>query len=67
MDISYFHQAIETAGREDLVAHQMSRMRVLLKELLASNPFYNSRLREAGLTDARLFHSLEDLQSLPFT
>jgi phenylacetate-CoA ligase len=67
MDISYFHQAIETAGREDLVAHQMLRMRVLLKELLASNPFYGSRLREAGFTDARLFHSLEDHQSLPFT
>jgi phenylacetate-CoA ligase len=67
MDTSYFHQAIETAGREDLVTHQMSRMRVLLKELLASNPFYGSKLREAGFTDARLFHSLEDLQSLPFT
>jgi phenylacetate-CoA ligase len=67
MEISYFHRAIETASREDLAMHQMSRMRALLRELLASNPFYGSRLREAGLTDARLFHSLDDLKSLPFT
>jgi phenylacetate-CoA ligase len=67
MEIAYFHRAIETASREDLAAHQMSRMRVLLKELLASNPFYGKRLRDAGFKDARLFHSLEDLTSLPFT
>jgi phenylacetate-CoA ligase len=67
MEISYFHRAIETTSREDLVTHQMSRMRVLLRELLASNPFYGKRLLEAGFTDARLFHSLEDLKFLPFT
>jgi phenylacetate-CoA ligase len=66
-EISYFHRAIETAGRENLAAHQMSRLRTLLKELLASNAFYGSRLRDAGFTDARLLNSLEDLKSLPFT
>ncbi len=64
---SYFHRAIETASREDLAAHQMSRMRVLLKELLTSNIFYGTALRDAGFTDVRLFHSLEDLKFLPFT
>jgi len=64
---SYFHRALETASGEDLVHHQMSRMQVLLKELLASNPFYGPMLRDAGFTDARLFHSLEDLKHLPFT
>lgn len=67
MEQSYFHRAIETAGAEDLAAHQVSRLRVLLKELLASNPFYGTKLRGVGLTDARLLHSLEDLNSLPFT
>jgi phenylacetate-CoA ligase len=66
-EISYFHRAIETASREDLAAHQMSRMRVLLKELLASNPFYGARLRDSGFTDARLLRSPEDLKFLPFT
>jgi phenylacetate-CoA ligase len=67
MEISYFHQDIETAGRENLVKHQLSRMRVLVKELLASNPFYGRRLRDAGFTDVRMIDSLEDLKSLPFT
>lgn len=67
MEISYFHRAVETASPEDLAAHQVSRMRALLKELLASNPFYGTRLRAAGFTDARLLHSLDDLKFLPFT
>jgi phenylacetate-CoA ligase len=66
-EISYFDTAIETASPEVLTAHQMSRARVLLKELLASNPFYGNRLRNAGFTDARLLKSLEDLKHLPFT
>jgi phenylacetate-CoA ligase len=67
MEISYFHQGIETAGREYLARHQLSRMRVLVKELLASNSFYGRRLRDAGLTDVRMIDSLEDFKSLPFT
>ena len=67
MQISFFQKTIETANREDLVKHQMSSMRVLLKELLASNPFYGTKLRDAGFTDARMLHSPEDLKSLPFT
>jgi len=67
MEISYFQKPIETASPEVLTAHQMSRMKVLLKELLASNPFYGARLREAGFADARLLDSLEDLENLPFT
>jgi len=67
MEISYFDRAIETASRENLAKHQMSRMRVLVKELLASNPFYGRRLRDAGFTDVRMLDSLEDFKSLPFT
>jgi phenylacetate-CoA ligase len=67
MEISYFDRTIETASRENLSVHQMSRMRTLLKSLLASNPFYGKRLRDAGFTDTRLLKSLEDLRLLPFT
>lgn len=67
MKISYFDRTIETASREDLASHQMLRMRVLLKELLASNPFYGTKLRDAGFTDTQLMNSLDDLKSLPFT
>jgi phenylacetate-CoA ligase len=67
METPYFHRAIETARREDLATHQLSRMQALLKELLASNPFYGSKLRDAGLTDARSFQSLAYLRSIPFT
>jgi len=67
MEISYFNRDVETASREDLAVHQMSRMGVLLKELLASNPFYGTKLRDAGLTDAQMLSSLEDFKSLPFT
>jgi phenylacetate-CoA ligase len=67
MKTSYFDRTIETACSEELAAHQLSRMQVLVKELLASNQFYGTRLRDAGLTDARLLQSLEDLKSLPLT
>jgi phenylacetate-CoA ligase len=67
MEISYFHRGIETADREKLARHQISRMRVLVKDLLASNPFYGRRLRDAGFTDVRMLDSLEDFKSLPFT
>ncbi len=67
MEISYFDRAVETASREDLTAHQLLRMGTLLRELLASNPFYGARLRGAGFTDARMLRSPEDVKSLPFT
>jgi len=67
MEKNYYDPAIETACAEDLAAHQLSRFRELLKNLLASNPFYASRLRAAGLTDPKLLGSLEDLKFLPFT
>jgi len=67
MEISYFDRAVETASCEDLTAHQISRMRTLLKELLATNPFYGARLRDAGLGDARMLQALEELKCLPLT
>ncbi len=67
MDIAYFDRKIETARREDLARHQTTRMQGLLREVLATNPFYGKKLREAGVTDARYFTSLAEITRLPFT
>ncbi|HEX7592918.1 MAG TPA: hypothetical protein VF429_01985 [Anaerolineae bacterium] len=66
-NITYFDRTIETASREELTRHQTARMQTLLREALASNPFYGKKLRDAGLTDARDFKSLDDVARLPFT
>lgn len=67
MDVIYFNREIETAGRDELTRHQSARMQTLLREVLASNPFYQKKLRQAGLNDARDFKSLADITHLPFT
>ena len=67
MDVTYFDREIETASREELTRHQTARMQTLLREALASNSFYGNKLRDAGLTDARDFKSLDDIARLPFT
>ena len=67
MDVTYFDRAIETASREELTRHQTARIQTLLREVLASNSFYGKKLRDAGLTNARDFKSLDDITRLPFT
>jgi phenylacetate-CoA ligase len=67
MDIAYFDRKIETARREDLARHQTARMQGMLREVLATNPFYRKKLREAEFTDAREFSSLAEITRLPFT
>ncbi len=64
---SFFNQPIETASRDALTQHQLTRIQHLLHEVLASNPFYRRKLRSAGFTDVREFKSFEDLARLPFT
>lgn len=67
MDVAYFNREIETASRDDLTRHQSVQMQTLLREVLASNPFYRKKLRQAGLNDARDFKSLAEITRLPFT
>jgi phenylacetate-CoA ligase len=67
MDIMYFDRKIETARRKDLAQHQTTRMQAVLGEVLATNPFYRKKLREAGLTDVSGFTSLTEISRLPFT
>lgn len=67
MNSTYFNREIETANRDELTQHQSARMQTLLREVLASNPFYQKKLRQAGLNDPRDFKSLADIARLPFT
>ncbi len=67
MDVRYFNPAVETASRQDLAQHQTARLKMLLREVLGSNPFYGNKLRDAGLSDPRDFRSLDDITHLPFT
>ncbi|MBI3740155.1 MAG: phenylacetate--CoA ligase family protein [Chloroflexi bacterium] len=67
MEVKYFQPAIETAARATLTQLQLARMQTQLRELLATNAFYQKKLRAAGFTDAREFKSLDDLARLPFT
>lgn len=67
MEVTYYNREIETASREDLARHQSARMQTLLREALASNPFYSKKLHDAGIADARDSKSIADITRLPFT
>ncbi len=58
---------IETLGRDALEQIQLKRLQVVLDSLLRSNPFYQKKLREAGLQRAEEVRTLDDLRHLPFT
>lgn len=64
---SNYYSEIETATRERIAQHQIARMQIVLRECLASNPFYEKKLGQVGLVDAREFKSLDNLPGLPFT
>lgn len=67
MSIKYWNSKIETAEREQIEKHQLSRLNILLTKALASNRFYQRKLRDAGLQSAEDVRSLSDLARLPFT
>ncbi len=67
MDVTYFNPEIETADRETLQKHQLTRFQAMLRDVLSSNAFYRRKLGEAGLQNPEEVRSLEDLQRLPFT
>jgi phenylacetate-CoA ligase len=53
--------------RLSLIEDQLTRLRRLVDEMLAGNPFYGRKLAEAGVTDSSLIGGLEDLSRLPTT
>lgn len=67
MEHTYFNRVLETAGADARQARQYECLRHLLGEVLASNPFYQNKMREAGFTSVEDLRSLDDLRALPFT
>ena len=57
---------IETAGRDEIAALQLERLRATLRLACDHVPHYRSRFGESGLSPADL-ESLEDLAGFPFT
>lgn len=56
--------ADESLSRDDLLAHQLQRLRAGLAEVLRTNAFYRRKLGELDPGDLR---SLDDVRRLPFT
>src|SRR5687767_9635466 len=57
----------EAAPRPALTEHQLGRARAVVDRALNASPFYQRKLRAAGLTSADEVDSLEALRRLPFT
>lgn len=67
MEIAYYDRDAECADRELIRERQLARLQTMLDELLAKNPFYGEKLREAGLEAGTDIRMLDDLEQLPST
>jgi phenylacetate-CoA ligase len=63
---SYIRDEVETIPSQDMKTLQVERLRAGIDRLSQTVPFYQEKLREAGVTAASI-HSREDLTQLPFT
>ena len=66
-EVPFFQREVETLAREALRALQLERLRRLLAEVAAANPFYRRKWQAAGVGDAAGLRALADLQRFPFT
>jgi phenylacetate-CoA ligase len=57
----------KVAGDDELLPAQLTRLQLMLKELIEKNSFYRCKLNQAGLTVAGDLQELADYRALPFT
>jgi phenylacetate-CoA ligase len=62
--LEYFTQGL---GRQALQEVQLRKLQLMLEPVLASNPFYKRKLKEAGLKRADDVRTFEDYRRLPFS
>lgn len=65
--IVYFDRSVECADRQQLRQIQQTKLRNVLDQVAASNPFYQKKWAAAGIDPARDVRTLDDLSALPFT
>lgn len=65
-DSHHFHPKLETASRDQLLAHQWGAFQQLIKPVLKKNPFYQKKWGEAGVKHWREIKSWDDFNQLPF-
>jgi phenylacetate-CoA ligase len=66
MDIRFWNQPVETLARTELRQLQLARLRELIGYAMKT-PFYQKRLKKAGICSAEDIRGLEDLRKIPFT
>jgi phenylacetate-CoA ligase len=66
MQVTYWNEEIETAGRGMLEQVQLGRLREMVNWAFKT-PFYQKRLSKTGLRSGQDVHGLEDLRRIPFT
>ncbi len=62
----FWQKDIETMGRAQLSAMQLTRLKWVASHCYQTVPLYRKRFEDAGLTPDRI-HSLDDLRHIPFT
>lgn len=63
--VEYFDQKVETASADELTMLQFQKLETLLQKVYASNPFYQKKFGQIGITLSEI-QSLDDLPKLPF-
>ena len=62
----FYQKEIETLKRPDIEALQLERLKQLVEYCDKNSPFYNEKLKEAGVSADKI-KTLSDIQYLPFT
>ncbi len=66
MEVRFWEIDIETAGRQEIRRVQLERLRHIVDQAFKT-PFYNKRLKKAGIESSGDIETLEDIQKIPFT
>jgi phenylacetate-CoA ligase len=66
MNYQYWDKETETLPRAELEALQLARLRLVLEGAFRT-PFYNARLKAAGIGSPDAVKTLDDLRRIPFT
>lgn len=64
--VEYFDQKVETANKDELAILQFQKLKTLLEKVFKSNPFYQNKFDQHGITLSEI-QSADDLHKLPFT